>query len=139
MRKIGMLIALAAAVSWGFVYATTQEVVDRLPPIAALAMIYWLGAIALLPVALWHGPAIVADVVQNPGPAAMLIISVVVAEFFIIWSIQLLGGVDAGLVEISYPLWTMLFLYLLKDQKPSVETIAGAVLVGAGLLLLARK
>jgi drug/metabolite transporter (DMT)-like permease len=102
-------------------------------------MIYWLGAIALLPVALWHGPAIVADVVQNPGPAAMLIISVVVAEFFIIWSIQLLGGVDAGLVEISYPLWTMLFLYLLKDQKPSVETIAGAVLVGAGLLLLARK
>jgi drug/metabolite transporter (DMT)-like permease len=126
-------------VSWGFVYATTQEVVDRLPPIAALAMIYWLGAIALLPVALWHGPAIIADVVQNPGPAAMLLISVVVAEFFIIWSIQLLGGVDAGLVEISYPLWTMLFLYLLKDQKPSVETIAGAVLVGAGLLLLARK
>jgi drug/metabolite transporter (DMT)-like permease len=139
MRKMGMLIALAAAVSWGFVYATTQEVVDRLPPIAALAMIYWLGAIALLPVALWHGPAIIADVVQNPGPAAMLLISVVVAEFFIIWSIQLLGGVDAGLVEISYPLWTMLFLYLLKDQKPSVETIAGAVLVGAGLLLLARK
>jgi len=139
MRKLGMLVALAAAVSWGFVYATTQEVVDRLPPIATLAMIYWLGGIALLPVAFWHGPAIVADVVQNPGPVAMLLISVVVAEFFIIWSIQLLGGVDAGLVEISYPLWTMLFLYLLKDQKPSVETIAGAVLVGAGLLLLARK
>jgi drug/metabolite transporter (DMT)-like permease len=139
MRKLGMLVALAAAVSWGFVYATTQEIVDRLPPIAALAMIYWLGAIALLPVAIWHGPAIVADVVQNPGPTTMLLASVVVAEFFIIWSIQLLGGVDAGLIEISYPVWTMLFLFLLKNERPTLHTVLGALLVMLGLGILAKK
>jgi drug/metabolite transporter (DMT)-like permease len=139
MRKLGMLVALAAAVSWGFVYATTQEIVDRLPPIATLAMIYWLGAIALLPVAIWHGPAIVADVVQNPGPTAMLLASVVVAEFFIIWSIQLLGGVDAGLIEISYPVWTMLFLFLLKNERPTLHTVLGALLVMLGLGILAKK
>ncbi len=139
MRKTGMLIALCAAISWGYVYATTQEVVERLPPIATLAMIYWLGALLLTPVAYWYGPDILWDVMKYPTSTASTVLAVIVAEFFIIWSIQLLGGVDAGLVEISYPVWTMMFLYLLKDQKPSIESIVGAVLVGAGLLLLSRK
>lgn len=139
MRKTGMLIALLAAIAWGYVYATTQEVVERLPPIATLAMIYWLGAIVLTPVAYWYGPEILWDVMRYPTSTASTVFSVIVAEFFIIWSIQLLGGVDAGLVEISYPVWTMMFLYLLKGQKPSTESIVGAVLVGAGLLLLSRK
>jgi len=139
VRKVGMLIALCAAISWGYVYATTQEVVERLPPLATLALIYWLGALVLAPVAFWYGPELLKDIANYPTSTGSMILSVLVAEFFIIWSIQLLGGVDAGLVEISYPVWTMMFLYLLKDQKPSTESVVGAVLVGAGLVLLARK
>ena len=139
MQRVGMLIALCAAISWGYVYATTQEVVERLPPIATLAMIYWLGAVVLLPVGIWYGPEIARDVVAHPSSVASTIISIIVAEFLIIWSISLLGGVEAGLVEITYPVWTMMFLWLLKDQKPSPETLVGALLVGAGLLVIARK
>lgn len=139
MKNLGMVIALGAAVAWGYVYATTQEVVERLPPIATLAMLYWLGAIVLLPVSFWYGADIARDVATNPASVATTIASVIVAEFLIIWSISLLGGVEAGLVEITYPVWTMMFLWLLKDQKPSMETLVGALLVGAGLLVIARK
>ena len=98
-----------------------------------------LGALLLLPVGIWYGPEIFHSVQEDTRTTASLMLSVLLAEFFIIWSISLLGGVDAGLVEITYPVWTLAFLYILKDQPPTRATLVGAALVVAGLVVIARK
>ena len=62
---------------------------------------------------------------------------ILLAEFCIMWSIALLGGTDAGLIEVSYPLWTALFAYLVYDKTPTTGTLVGGLLIMAGIAVIA--
>jgi uncharacterized membrane-anchored protein len=47
--KLGYLVASLAAICWGFVYAQTQTILDKIYPVAALSSFYMIGAVLLAP------------------------------------------------------------------------------------------
>lgn len=135
--KFGVLIATVAAIAWGYVYATKDNLVQSMNPLSLMAAFYLTGAVLLLPVAFFNRADLIQGVTGNVGEFATAIVGILVAETCIIWSISLLGGTEAGLVEVSYPLWTALALYLFYGKTPSTGTVVGGILVMAGIAVIA--
>ncbi len=59
-----------------------------------------------------------------------------VADILIMWSIYLLGGTEAGLIEVSYPLWTAIFSYLWYKKSLPTTSILGGILIMLGIYLI---
>lgn len=137
-HRLGMLVATVAAVGWGYVYATMQQVTERMSPVAALAAYYAFGGLLLAPFAVARWGEIYAGVAADPRTFFLSASAVLVAEFAILWSVSLMGGADAGLVEVSYPLWTMLFLFLILGERPSTASLVGGVLIMSGIFVIGR-
>jgi len=137
-HRLGVIVATVAAVGWGYVYATMQQVTERMSPVAALTAYYVYGGILLLPVFVLRWGEIQSGIVADPRTFVLSASAVLVAEFAILWSVSLLGGADAGLIEVSYPLWTMLFLFLILGERPSMASMAGGTLIMAGIIVIAR-
>jgi drug/metabolite transporter (DMT)-like permease len=140
MRK-GVLSALLAAVAWGYVYASTQNIVERIRPMPLLASLYVSGAVLLAPF-FWSGRAeIAAGVQSDPVGFLSLMAGVLIAEYAIIASVSVLGGTEAALLETSYPIWTAAFLYIMHNTRPSMSTIVGGALMlaGAGVIAFAER
>jgi drug/metabolite transporter (DMT)-like permease len=60
------------------------------------------------------------------------------AEFLIIWSISLLGGAEAAFIEISCPLWTIVFSFLLLKFVPNAQVIFGGILIIIGSYIISK-
>jgi drug/metabolite transporter (DMT)-like permease len=134
--KIGYVVATAAAIMWGFVYAASEKLLDRMSPISAFATFYYAGAILLLPAIVTHREDMVNGIIAAPREYVFSVIGIMLAEFFIMWSIKLLGGTEAALVEVTYPLWTALFAFLLYQQRVSFSTIIGGSFIMFGLAVM---
>ena len=137
-HRLGVIVATVAAVGWGYVYATMQQVTERMSPIAAMTAYYMYGGILLLPVLVLRWGEIQSGIVADPRTFVLSASAVMIAEFAIVWSVSLLGGVDAGLIEVSYPVWTALFLYIILGERPTLGTLVGGVMVLGGVAVIAR-
>lgn len=135
--KFGVVVATVAAIAWGYVYATKDNLVQSMNPLSLMAAFYLTGAVLLLPVAFFNRADMMNGVLANPSEFATAVVGILVAETCIIWSISLLGGTEAGLVEVSYPIWTALALYLFYGKAPSTGTMLGGALVMAGIAVIA--
>lgn len=134
--KFGVVVAATAGLAWGYVYATKDNLMQSMNPLSLLAGFYLSGALLLLPVALYNRTDMVEGVLGNPWEFFTAVLGILVAEACIIWSISLLGGTEAGLVEVSYPLWTALFAYFIYNKVPTTGTVVGGALVMTGIVVL---
>lgn len=138
MPKLGYLVASLAAICWGFVYAQTQTILDKISPVAALSSFYMIGAVLLAPAFFINQKEITSLILTNPGNFFLTIATTILAEFLIIWSISLLGGAEAAFIEISYPLWTIVFSFLLLKFVPNAQVIFGGILIMIGSYIISK-
>jgi drug/metabolite transporter (DMT)-like permease len=135
--RFGVLVAAAAGLLWGYVYATKDNLVQSVNPLGLLAAFYLAGAVVLAPVVFYFRHDLVRVATSSPQEFGTAVVGILLAEFCIMWSVYLLGGTDAGLIEVSYPLWTALFAYLVYDKTPTTGTLVGGLLVMAGIAVIA--
>lgn len=133
------IYAITAAVFWGINYSLAEKIGERISLISLLAMEMALGAI-LVGIyayftslktdltALWTDPALMKLTVIE-------ITIVMLANVAIVLSIQSKNATTAGLIELSYPLFTMLFTWLLfHEHHLNLATIIGSILIGLGVV-----
>lgn len=61
------------------------------------------------------------------------------ANLFIVYSIQVKDATAAGIVELIYPLFTILFTWLLfRENHITAPVILGGGLIFAGVLLISQ-
>lgn len=133
------IYAITAAVFWGINYSLAEKIGERISLISLLAMEMALGAI-LVGIyayftslktdltALWTDPTLMKLTVIE-------IIIVMLANVAIVLSIQSKNATTAGLIELSYPLFTMLFTWLLfHEHHLNLATIIGSILIGLGVV-----
>jgi drug/metabolite transporter (DMT)-like permease len=136
-KNLGFIIALLAAISWGWIYAYTEKIVERLSPVSTMIVFYYLGSLLMIPLLPFYFKEITSETSSISSlPFVVTIIATILAEFLIIWSIKLLGGVEAGLIEISYPLFTAIFLFLIANKTPDISSIIGGIFVFIGISIL---
>ena len=136
MKYLGIIISTLAAITWGFVYANTEKVLEKMSPISSVALFYYLGAIILLPFLLSHRQDMIQGALLAPKELIFTTVMILLAEFFIMWSISLLGGTEAALIEVSYPIWTAIFLYFLSGKEISFNTFIGGIFIFTGVIFI---
>lgn len=135
-----IVYALCAAVFWGLSYTYSEQVLRKISVSSLLLM----DGLACLTMALTAGLITKSvgrdwDIIKKGElPASVLVTSIVVysiATLFIIMSIKAKNATMAGLIEISYPIFTALFAWLIfKETQFNAGTIAGAVLIFSGVI-----
>ena len=141
-----LIYALAAAIIWGVNYAISGRLLERgLSPQALFFFDLVFGAVAVGIVITLTGQwrTAVAQVrALGPGDFAWLLIAVgasTAAGLLIFLSIGAKNATLASLIEVTYPLFTAFFAWVLfRQAQLNAATILGALLIFAGVLIVAR-
>ena len=135
----GYLYAIGAAVTWGLMYAIDGKILEKFSPMNLLFIQCFLLAIVTLPFfILGNGWA---DLTKNRAVwplIALTILLAVIANFWILKSIQLLGATTASSFEISYPFFVAIFSMLLFGARLSLPVVMGGMLIFLGSIVIIR-
>ena len=134
-----IVYAIAAAVLWGLSYTMTEQVMKKLSAMSVMFFCSLGGVIFALIVGLmmgsfkkdWH-------IIKTAGAELKLlgicVAVVMVANVFILLSIKAKNATMAGMIEITYPLFTALFAWVLfKEAQMTTGTLIGFVLIVVGV------
>ena len=142
-----LLFAVGASVFWGITYVINEQVYKHISVLSSIAITLAVSGLFVGLVALGTGTFSrdIATLSASPKVLWLLLAGIVVltvAELLIGFSIVGKNATIAGLIEISYPLFIVLFSYLLfKESNLSVATVVGGafVFVGVGIIYVFNR
>lgn len=137
-----LLFALLAAIFWGLNYSLAERVLQHLSIFTLLALEMLLGTIIFSILACFTNlKKDLHTLVTEPKLLWLTlaeIIIVTLASYLIVISIKAKNATAAGLVELIYPLFTILFTWLLfHENQANSSVIVGGGLIFIGVLILA--
>ena len=142
---VWLFYALGAAVIWGVNYAVSGRLLERgMSPQTLFFVDLVFGTLALgLMITLTGRWSATASELQQARPdMAWLVIAVAAATaagLLIFMSIEAKNATVASLIEVTYPLFTAFFAWVLFRQTTlNTATIIGGLLIFAGVLIVAR-
>jgi drug/metabolite transporter (DMT)-like permease len=135
--------AMLASALWGLEYAIMGRLFDgRISPIALVSIQMAIGSVFLGALALATGrmQADIRHIADNNSVLLLVLFSITVftlGNFFIAASIKEANALLAGLAEISYPLFILVFTIMLGWGEPvSARALLGGVLILIGAIFL---
>ncbi|MDO8482718.1 MAG: DMT family transporter [bacterium] len=141
MRNIGFIYAVAAAVTWGLVYAIDQKILTKVSPLSLLFVNSLLALIVTLPVLFWDLNSVKTLLASGKQNLILIITSLLLgtaASFFIFSAIKNLDASTASIIEITYPIFVILFSFLLFKQAINIYFALGALLIFAGTVIVIK-
>ncbi len=137
------LLPLTAALFWGLSYTLNEKVLSKISSVQLLFIESFLYIVFLLPIVLLDKrnsiPAAVSSLKGSQSGVLFLLTGMVIgmlANWLILYSISKVGSSTAAVLEVSYPVFVVLFSYLLFQKKINLPTIFGGVLIFAGSLIV---
>jgi len=138
-----LIIAAAAAVVWGLNYSLDEKIFElQVSPATLLAFQAWLGAFLFTILSYFTTGKTDLAILSSNRTALWLTIASVIAVttgiYLIAASIQAKNATLASLVEQTYPLFTVLFTYLLFHvHHLTRNVIIGGVMILIGAVIIA--
>lgn len=133
------IYAMMAAILWGLNYSLSEKIGHRISLLSLLALEMFLGAIVIGTYA--YFTTLKTDMTTLLSSPSLLrltgveLIIVVIANVAIVLSIQSKNATTAGLIELSYPLFTILFTWILFNvHHLNLATIIGSILIALGVI-----
>lgn len=133
--------ALSTAILWGFVYCLGGEIVKQIDKktyifLSSLTSTIVYGCLC------WDKVPETIQALQSKKIVilwlVLAIISTLTANYLSLLAVQLKNASLASMVEISYPLWVVLFTYLIfSDKQVSILSVIGGIFVIIGIMLVA--
>lgn len=134
-----LLYATFASVFWGITYSLNEQLYKHISIFSSFVLISALSTVAFTIIALANGTfqKDMSTLASN-NLALILIVSsasaFILAEVFIGLSITGKNATLAGLIEISYPIFIILFSYLIfRESHLNLGTLLGGALVFFGI------
>ena len=142
-----VLLALGASLFWGMTYVLNEHVYRHISVLSSIAITLVASGVAVGTVALLSGVLgkDITTITSSPKVAWLVlggILTLTIAELLIGFSIVGKNATIAGLIEISYPLFIVLFSFLVfKEFNFNLGTGAAAILIflGVGMIYLFNK
>lgn len=138
-----LFFALFAAILWGLNYALAERVLNQLSATTLLAFEMGLGTLVFGTLAYFGDLSSDLKLLKQSSNLAWLtffeVTIVTLASACIVFSIQAKNATAAGLIELIYPLFIILFSWLLFGQNhltPQVMAGGTAIIIGVALLSL---
>ncbi|WP_454784536.1 DMT family transporter [Legionella sp. WA2024007413] len=133
--------ALFAAILWGFNYALAEKILNSISPITLLALEMTIGAILFTVISFFTTMKRDIQILTTDSGLLLLtgaeIAIVLIASYFIATSITLKNATIAGIVELTYPIFTIIFTWFLFNQvHVNFSVILGGFLIFIGVLVI---
>ncbi|KKW21674.1 MAG: transport protein [Parcubacteria group bacterium GW2011_GWC2_52_8c] len=137
----GVLLSISAAISWGLVYVLEQKVLTEFSVAKFLIFESIFMFLVALPIALYS---------ENPDsrfsrldyqvvltvPFILLMLATFLGNFFILSSVQQIGATVASMIEITFPLFVVIFAFYILRQPIHYLTVIGGILIMLGSALV---
>ncbi len=137
-----VVFALAASILWGLTYAINEQVYKKVSILTSLGITSLLSSIIILLIS-YFGRHLKQDIVTIANSQRLVVlvaaetIVLMLAELFIGLSITHKNATLAGLIEISYPIFIVLFAFIIFNESQfTVSTAAGGVLIFLGVVVI---
>lgn len=145
--NLWLFYALAASVLWGLYYLLSEKIMGQGIHPAFLMLCQNAVTLPLYVLACMAGghmrpgvAALTADGFRMPLLLLFYALVILCANLFVLSGIAARNATLVNLIEISYPLFTCLFAWLLfRDVQITAGAAAGAVLIVAGIAVIYLK
>ena len=140
--KLGYVYAILTSILWGLIYTLYQKLLVNVNPLVIVFVSSLVPTIILLPLLLFNDNPLVKLYTLDKNTLYLLLLTsilAVLANVTLYLSIQSLNATIASIIEISYPLFIILFSYLLFKYSPNVYTLIGALFIFIGVTLVIVK
>ncbi|HHF7374740.1 DMT family transporter [Legionella bozemanae] len=133
--------AILAAILWGFNYALAEKILHSISPSTLLALEMIIGAILFTCISFFTTMKRDVEILTTDSGLLLLTIVeiaiVLIASYFIAASINLKNATIAGIVELTYPIFTIIFTWFLFNQAHvNFSVIVGGLLIFIGVLVI---
>jgi len=137
----GYIYAIVASVAWGMAYTLDQKVLERFSP-TALLFVHALVTVAVTVPIFFLAPGTARGMLsatKNQWFVALAsTLLIIAANWCILASIKMLGASTASVFEISYPLFVVLFSFLVFRTVVTMPFMIGALLIFLGSVIIIR-
>lgn len=137
--------ALGAAIIWGINYAVAGRLLEKgLSPqtLFLIDMVFGALAVAVLTTFSGRWTATLAELQIARSHIALIMVVVLtatIAALLIFMSIQAKNATVASLIEVTYPLFTAFFVWLLfRENTLNAATLLGGLLILIGVVIVAQ-
>lgn len=131
---------------WGFGYALSEKVMkDSFHPLFIMVVTGFLYLTLSLAAAAFTNNLKheLNTVLNNPSSLISVLLvslSVVIGSFLILYAISLKNATMVNLIEITYPVFTLIFAYIImKEVQITPATLFGGLLIFAGIGVIYLK
>jgi drug/metabolite transporter (DMT)-like permease len=136
-----IIYAIFAALLWGINYSLAEKILKSISPPTLLALEMLAGALVFSAISYFTTMKQDMGLLLTEPKILWLtiteIIVVMLASFFIVSSIQFKNATVAGILELIYPLFTILFTWLFFGQSHvNMSVIIGGLLIFIGVLII---
>ncbi|MFA5925455.1 MAG: DMT family transporter [Parcubacteria group bacterium] len=136
---MGYFYAIAAAVTWGFVYAIDQKILDKV----SSPMLVFINAVfsmaVLLPFLIFKSKGLREITTLDKSTVNFIALSLVftlAANLLIYIAIQHFGSSKAAIFEIAYPFFVVIFSILMFNAQVNGYFILGSLLMFIGSAII---
>lgn len=136
-----LVCAIIAAILWGLNYAIAEKLLHSISPFTLLALEMTVGAIIFFIISYFVDFKTDLHAIMSQPKLMILaiveILVVLIANLLIVYSIQLKNGTIAGIIELIYPLFTILFTWLLfQTNHVNFQVMIGGGLIAIGVIII---
>lgn len=136
---MGYFYAVAAAVTWGFVYAIDQKILNKVSATSLLLIHSFFTIIVLLPIWFFYSAGVKENFSLDKSSAWFIAFSLVftlIANLLIYVAIQHLGSSKATIFEIAYPFFVVIFSIFMFQAHVNGYFVLGALLLFIGSAII---
>lgn len=140
--KSGFIFALLASVTWGLAYTLDQKVLERLSPLTLISFSYLMCFLLTVPFLFFEDKSFSNLLSIDRKTLFVFLISITLtfaANYFILVGIKDLDASTASVVEITYPIFVILFSFLIFRTIPNYIFLVGTTIVILGVGLIVRS
>ncbi len=142
--NLGFIFAISASVVWGLVYSIDQEILEKINPINLLFINSIISIILLLPLIFFtdngHN---VLDVINFNKKNVLIVLGnsvlLALANVLIYYGIKNAGASSASIIEITYPIFVIIFSFIIFKTIPNYLFFIGAAIVMIGITLIIKS
>jgi len=141
MTHSWIIYAILAAILWGLNYTLAEKILQSISPITLLALEMLFGGVLFFIISYFM--QLKTDLITlTTQPTLFLltvceIIAVLIASYFIVLSIHSKNATVAGIIELIYPLFTIMFTWLLfRENHLNLPTLIGGGFILIGVLII---
>lgn len=136
-----LIFAITAALLWGLNYTLTEKILRSISPSTLLACEMLLGAVIFSLISYFTTYKKDLEVLLSQPHVLWLtileIVVVLLASFFIVYSVQIKNATLAGIVELIYPLFIIFFTwFLFGENHVDSSVIIGGIFIFIGVLMI---